>query len=208
MANIPSNIGFGTVVGQFIATAADSSDPDREPDVVPVQGTIIFTPQIPYVRNIGATPNPVTMLKVPIVGILDSEGYLCNPVIDPETGFYQRGVPLIATDDPDINPVEWTYQVSYTLSLNGRQIVTPPNHPIVVPTGETVDLTLVGPVASSTGNAIVRGPANVLTIGEVTTAPTGSATITGDSPNQVLHIVLPEASDEQKALAIAMAIAL
>jgi hypothetical protein len=208
MANIPSNIGYGIVVGQFASTALDTSDPGREPDIIPVQGTVIFTPKIDYVRNISASPNPITLLKVPFIGILDHEGYLCNTTIDPETGFYERGLPLIATDDEDINPSEWTYQVSYNFNVNGRAIVTPPTHSIGVPAGATIDLTTVGTVASSTGVANVRGPANTLSIGTVTTGPTGSVTITGESPNQVINIVLPEASDEQKALAIAMAIVL
>lgn len=208
MANIPTNISFGTVVGQFIASIGDTSDLGSEPDAIPVQGTILFTPQINSVKNITADPNPVTIVKTSVAGVLDAEGYLCNLNIDPETGLYQRGVPLVATDDPDINPNGWTWKVSYTFSLNGRQITSPVAHSIAVPAGETIDLTEVSPVESSAGNAIVRGPANILTIGTVTTAPTGSATITGESPNQVLNIVLPEASDEQKALAIAMAIAL
>lgn len=158
MANIPTNVSFGTVVGQFIASIGDTSDVGREPDAIPVQGTILFTPQISSVKNISASPNPVTIVKTSVAGVLDDEGYLCNLTIDPETGFYQRGVPLVATDDPDINPSGWTWKVSYTFSLNGRQITSPISHSIEVPAGETIDLTEVSPVVSSAGEAIVRGP--------------------------------------------------
>lgn len=37
-----------------------------------------------------------------------------------------------------------------------------------------------------------NGPSNVLTIGSVTSGATASATITGESPNQVLNLVLPK----------------
>lgn len=161
MANIPTNVSFGTVVGQFIASIGDTSDAGREPDAIPVQGTILFTPQISSVKNISASPNPVTIVKTSVAGVLDDEGYLCNLTIDPETGFYQRGVPLVATDDPDINPSGWTWKVSYTFTLNGRQISSPISHSIEVPAGETIDLTEASPVTSSTGEAVVRGPQGV-----------------------------------------------
>ena len=43
-----------------------------------------------------------------------------------------------------------------------------------------------------TGETGPAGPANVLTIGTVQTGETAAATITGDSPNQVLDLILPK----------------
>ena len=39
---LPANISYGTVVGQYIASLADSSDVDKLPEGVPMTGTITF----------------------------------------------------------------------------------------------------------------------------------------------------------------------
>jgi hypothetical protein len=158
MANIPTNVSYGTVVGQFIAAIGDTTDSGREPDAIPMQGYITFTPNVSYVKNLTANPNPVTIAKTPVIGILDVDGYLCSTVIDPQTGLYQRGITLVATDDIDINPSGWTWKVSYSFTLDGRAITSPTAHSISVPSEATIDLTSVSPVASSTGDAIVQGP--------------------------------------------------
>ena len=52
--------------------------------------------------------------------------------------------------------------------------------------GEFVDIPVIK------GEKGEDGPSNVLTIGSVTSGDTASATITGESPNQVLNLVLPK----------------
>ena len=52
--------------------------------------------------------------------------------------------------------------------------------------GEFVDIPVIK------GEKGEDGPSNVLTIGSVTSGATASATITGESPNQVLNLVLPK----------------
>ena len=52
--------------------------------------------------------------------------------------------------------------------------------------GEFVDIPVIK------GEKGENGPSNVLTIGSVTSGDTASATITGESPNQVLNLVLPK----------------
>ena len=52
--------------------------------------------------------------------------------------------------------------------------------------GEFVDVPVIK------GEKGENGPSNVLTIGSVTSGDTASATITGESPNQVLNLVLPK----------------
>jgi len=47
---------------------------------------------------------------------------------------------------------------------------------------------------ASVGPQGATGPANVLTIGSVTTGSTASATITGTTPSQVLNLVVPNTS--------------
>jgi hypothetical protein len=52
----------------------------------------------------------------------------------------------------------------------------------------------VGPLGpkGDTGNPGAAGPSNVLTIGTVTSGAVADAAIVGDSPNQVLNLVLPQ----------------
>jgi len=44
MADIPSNLSYGTVTGRFLLAYADSNDVGSNPDAVPAQGTVYFTP--------------------------------------------------------------------------------------------------------------------------------------------------------------------
>lgn len=158
MANLPSNISYGTVVGQFIASVGDSDDTGFDPDAVPMSGTITFTPTVSDMKNLGAQPNPVTIIKTAITGILDDEGYLCTDQIDPNTNRPKRGVTLVANDDEDLNPVDWVWKVTYRLRHGKFDVAGPKPHPINVPTNEVVDLTVVAPVSESAGAYIIRGP--------------------------------------------------
>lgn len=172
---LPSNISYGTIVGQFIAAVQDRSDADALPDSIPVQGTVTFLPNITYLKNINSVPNPVTMIKTPTVCYLDTDGYL-SEMISP--GVFRRGVKLIATDDPDLNPVNWTWTVAYNFTDDqGTPIGSPASHSISVPSNSTQDLTLISPVSSSTGNAIVRGPSGGFVVtGTLATAASLPAT--------------------------------
>jgi len=155
----PSNIGYGTVEGQFLLDINDSADAGTEPDFLAATGTIVFTASVPKVQDATASPNPVTVVRSPITGVLDAQGYLCVRLADGSAG--ARGVKLVATDDEDLNPTGWTWTVTYKLfgPDSGIQLTAPAKHSIEVPEGETVDLTLVAPVATSTGEAMVVGPA-------------------------------------------------
>jgi len=153
----PANIGFGTVVGQFVLDIVDSADAGADPDFVTASGSITFTPSVAKLLDATATPNPVTVVRSKITGVLDSSGYLCTPNSDGSPG--ARGLKLIATDDTDLNPVNWTWGVTYNLlDASGKQLTAPAPHSMLLPQGTTVDLTNVAPVDSSTGDAIVVGP--------------------------------------------------
>lgn len=148
---LPANIDTGLVAGRFIVGVVDGPDPDDEPDAIPAQGTVTFTASVPYLPDPTSAPSPVTVLKVPISGVLDAEGYLCVPDHTDPSKAGKRGVRLIATDDPDLSVQGWTWTVSYAFQVvNGvrPQIAT---HSIAVPSGSTVDLTTVMKVPSSAG---------------------------------------------------------
>ena len=197
---LPLNVSYGTVIGQYIASVADGSDPDKDPDSVPLSGTVSFIASTPYVLDTTASPNPVTIAKTEIKCPLDSEGYLCSPYAS-TTSALSRGVMLVATDDPDVNPVGWNWTVIYNLRTPDGTKVSLPTHSIEVPTGATVDLTSAMPVPTSGGTFYTRGdkgdtgPANTLTIDTVTTGAPGSqaaAVIAGTAPNQMLSLTIPK----------------
>ena len=204
---LPTNISYGTVVGQFLASISDGPDPDKLPEGVPMSGTVTFIASPTYVIDYSATPNPVTILKTPIVCPLDSEGYVCAPYSSPDSPL-SRGVPLVATDDPDLQPVGWNWTVMYNLTDPSGNRINLPNQVIDVPSGSVVDLAYAMNVAVSNGTIITKGDPNTLTVGTVTSGPSAQVVISGTAPNQTISFVLPQLSTDQTAIAIAMAIAL
>lgn len=154
--SLPSTVTYGKVVGQFVAFVADTDDSDDLPDSMPLSGSITFTPTAPHVKINEANPNPITVLGTPITGTLDREGYLCSGKIDPATDKLRRGVYLVATDNPDLNPYNWNWAVSYNLRL-GPNAVSFPAHEIMVTGSSEVDLTLSSPIPTYGGIAVTKG---------------------------------------------------
>jgi hypothetical protein len=190
---LPSNVGYGTVVGRFLLGYADGSDTDPYPDGIPAQGSIFFTPSPANLKDITATPAPVTILPAKVEATLDSDGYLC--------GFgTTRGIRLVATDDPDLNPVDWTWGVEFRLTDELGTSVPISSFSFSLDAGTTIDLAAVAPVPDANGTYYLigpqgpTGPANSLSIGTVTTGSAGSsasATITGTAPTQTLSLTIP-----------------
>ena len=144
MASLPANVSTGLVTGRFIVGVVDGSDADLEPEAVPASGIITFSASVPYLPNPTASPDPVTILKIAIVATLDDEGYVTSPDGN-------RGVRLVATDDPDLLVEDWTWDVIYKFDrINGTLPYIPP-HGLLVPSGSTVDLTTAIKVPSSPG---------------------------------------------------------
>lgn len=155
--SLPDDLTYGTVVGQFIASVNDSpNDADFSPDLAALAGTITFTPSAQYLKYVQGGRS-ITILKTPITGVLDSEGFLCTDQIDPATGTLRRGVSLVANDNLALNPVGWNWTVSYNLRWQGASVVAPRSHAIDVGTGKIADLTEESPVTPSAGTPIVRG---------------------------------------------------
>lgn len=181
MANIPTPVGSGLVTAQFIAAASDSIDPDAIPDAIAVSGIITFVPSVPYIRvpNVTGVPNAQTILLDKVTGILDSEGYLCRNYVDPDTGGYVRGVPLTATAITGVAPEGWTWNVSYSLSINGIGVAGPAEHGLQILPGQTTDLTLAAPVTFSGGVITTRGPQGVPGPSNLVVGPTNTLTMPG-----------------------------
>lgn len=161
MVNLPSNVSYGTVIGRFLIAKSDGSDLDLYPDGAAAKGSVFFTPSVRSLLNVTAGPAPVTIIPATYEAVLDSEGYLLG---DDGT----RGVRLIATDDPDLNPTDWTWTVSYRLTDDQDVPISGiPNFSMELPSSSTVDLTSVTPVSESNGVYYNIGPTGA-------TGPTGS----------------------------------
>lgn len=144
MVDTPINLTYGTVTGKFLLTVLDSIDVDRYPDYVPASGTVTFTPSILVYKNLAL---PATFITSPVVCDIDMFGDLR----DPNGGL---GVVLVATDNPDLQPRDWTYIV--TISASGHSA----SFPISVTGGATIDITSVSPAVSSAGTAVIVSSAD------------------------------------------------
>ena len=188
---LPTNVNYGTVVGQFLLAYSDSADQDLYPDGVPAKGSIFFRPSPIKLLDSGSSPNPVTILPAVVEATLDSEGYLCGYGTT-------RGIRLVATDDPDLNPQDWTWTVEFRLTAQDDTPVAIPSFSIELPSNTTIDLTTAAPVPDANGTYYLigpTGPANSLSIGTVSTLTPGSnatATITGSAPSQTLSLGIPQ----------------
>lgn len=210
----PDNAGTGLVIGQFGLGVVDSADPDMEPEVIPLAGTVTFTPSVPYLPNPTAAPNPITIVTSAITAVLDHEGYVCTPGPDGVTPFY-RGVRLFATNDPDLSVENWTWSVVYTFQPVKGIIPKIPSHAMALLEGEEIDLTKVVPVPSSPGigtpqalallaaaeaaaksvradadAGLFNGEAATLQIGSVSSGPVAEVINIGDEQNAILEITL------------------
>ncbi len=128
---LPANIGTGTVVGFYIDSFGALAE-----------GTVTFTPSPIRVLDPTATP-PTTMLPRPVTVSLTEGAFTTT---------------LVATDDTDLNPTGWTYEVTFNLRFGGGSQVFQPSFSISLPEGSTVDLTTVTPVPDANGVATVVGP--------------------------------------------------
>lgn len=140
---LPSNVSYGKVSGRFISAVGDSSnDPDRFPDGIPVEGIRVeFRASVPMTKNSSATP-PATIFLQTVVATTDAQGDLIDA-----TG--QKGIYLVATNDPDLNPTNFTYNVN----LRGPQNSGLPdiNFNFILPANAELDLTTIIPTPSTPG---------------------------------------------------------
>ncbi len=150
MAETLAPLVYGRVTGRFLAAVGDSTDDsDQFPDAVPVIGTVTFTPSANALLVASATPDPATILPIPVVTTLDSEGYVSRNGI--------RGVWLLATDDASVNPSGYTYDVSFSGLNAAGASVKYDDFSIAVFANTTQDLSILAPVSASNGVLLSRG---------------------------------------------------
>jgi len=128
VAGLPADVGLCTVTGT-LTRSLQIEGTDLEPDVEPLIGSVRFTPSVDRVTH-GASDSIIFL--DPITAELDENG--------------QFVVSLVATDDTDLNPKDWTYSVAF--HLKNAKLAT---FSINAPAGGTVDISEVAPARSSTG---------------------------------------------------------
>jgi hypothetical protein len=148
---LPSNVGYGTVIGRFLLAYADGTDVDSAPDGVPAKGSIFFNPSPVFLKDAGASPAPVTIVPSRVEATLDANGYLLGP-----DG--TQGIRLVATNDPDLNPVDWTWSVDFFLTDETGSPISLEGFSFSLPQGTTVDLTALSPVPDANGTFYLVGP--------------------------------------------------
>jgi hypothetical protein len=136
MAGLPADVGQGTITGKVVS-AEQVAASDADVDAVALGGTVTFTPSVTQLIHTGSN---VIILAQPITVALDVNGAFTTK--------------LVATDDIDLNPQDWTYTVSFALSGTAVR-VTP--FSITVPAGSTQDLADIIPVATSEGVLVTQG---------------------------------------------------
>jgi hypothetical protein len=141
----PESYLYGTVVFRALKQVVDSADSGREPDVIPATGTITFTPNARYYKNLTL---PATFIPDNIVGTLDAAGYMVDQLGNP-------GVVLMDLSSPGVSPSGMTYTV--TMTIAGQTL---PSFSINVVGGETIDLTVAMPAATSAGAVTIVSEAS------------------------------------------------
>lgn len=119
---LPVNVSTCTITGKFVNA-----------DGTPTVGTVVFVPTPLVILDVAAIP-PTTIMGTPISVELDGTGAI--PV----------GFTIPATDDPDLDPVGWTYRVIFSSAY-----YKPEDFFMNAPGGTTVDLTGVLPIPESPG---------------------------------------------------------
>lgn len=126
MSDVMLPVAYATVSGWFLQAVADAT-PDGvfAPDMLPMEGTVTFTPNVDRVSIVGPDDQPMMVFPKPVDCSLDAEGWLIGPDGD-------RDVMLIATGD--IIP---TYRVQFSLEGVRRFSIN-----ITAPANQVTDLAL------------------------------------------------------------------
>lgn len=126
---LPSNVGTGTVTGNFSTDIEGVDLTTWKVTLKPSQRQFI---------DATSTPPSIPFLKEKYEANLDADGDL--------------SIVVPATNDADLNPMDFTYQVIYTFpGLTTKAFY------IEVPEGGTVNLVTESPVQQSNGSLIVQG---------------------------------------------------
>lgn len=203
---LPSEYEWGFVTGRAIHAIGDTTaDVDRFPEARPGVGRCQFTP-LQKLRTV--TVPPTFVIHETVTATLNSDGVLSDVTNQPGiwliTGVYRvtwavagGTLPsidiLVTTEHTQENPLDLALQAPYVppVGVTPQVILIPANIPqgwLLSRDGNTVKG--IDPATLGGGGGGTSVP-NVLSIGTVTSGPTADATIRGESPEQILDLVLP-----------------
>lgn len=128
----------GTVAGRLTRAAAPGTIGEPIPNA-----RVTLTPEFGIAAAPHASP-PVLILPDPVHCTTDETGLLLDERGNP-------GVELVATDAPGLEPAAWTWRVTVHSPATGAQ-----RWSILVPAGQTTDLSTAVHVPSNTGQAILE----------------------------------------------------
>ena len=180
MADLPADVGTGIVRIHLRRSILDGG----EQVVVPAVGKVVFTPSTDLLRHEG---NGLLIPTFPVSVYLSTGDAV---------------VELMATDDPQVEPVNFTYRVDYDL-----EDLAIASYHIAIPEGSDVELSDITPVEASSGSGgwggdvvIVDGTAPydgwlVLTGPPDTTAPTGGTLSAADTGTGRISMSITGAAD-------------
>ena len=138
MAALPLGVATGTVAGRLTRAAAPGTIGEPIPDA-----RVTLTPEFGIAAAPHASP-PALILPDPVHCTTDDTGLLLDERGNP-------GVELVATDAPGLEPAAWTWRVVVYSPATGAQ-----RWSILVPAGQTTDLSTAVHVPSDTGQAILE----------------------------------------------------
>ena len=138
MAALPLDVATGIVAGRLTRAAAPGAIGEPIPNA-----RVTLTPEFEIAAAPHATP-PALILPDPVRCTTDETGLLLDDSGNP-------GVELVATDAPGLEPAAWTWRVAVYSPATGAQ-----RWSILVPAGQTTDLSTAVHVPSNTGQAILE----------------------------------------------------
>lgn len=198
MTSLPGNVSVCGVKGHFAYARLVPGDADGVMDLVPVEGLIVtLTPSPTYLLDATATP-PTVIVPEPLVLTTDSNGDLRD--VDGNSTAY-----VIASDDPDLNPHDWTYNVAFS----GVGSTAFRAYAVAFPSGQTVDLSLVTPIPAALGVSVSVAQAAeaaaaayaASAASDAATAAAGAATVTTyAAPKTALYLPAPTGSNQTTAI--------
>lgn len=119
MPSLPGEFAYGTVTGRILTAVKDTDvDPDTHPDSVSATGYVVFTPSV---ETLVARVSKNVVIVKPVTVDLDADGSFT--------------VDLVATNNPDLTPSNFSYQMDVV--VNFGQV---PSQVILVPAGTTTDI--------------------------------------------------------------------
>lgn len=144
MPHLPSAFLYGRVTAHLVGIGIDiAGDGDSDPEADPIEGYLVFKASPVVVTDV---TDKMFALPKPFKAILNG-----GKLYDPDG---TEGLTLVATDSPTLNPIDWTWNVSFNL-VNANL----PGFNFQLQNGTTKDLSELWPVTSSGGTITLVGPA-------------------------------------------------